>query len=333
MMRRPSLPLLGAGMVCLLLSGLAFYARHAVLSPGAFADRATSTLAQDEVRDEVSERIARRDVAQRPALAAQRPLLESAIGDVVSEPAFPAEFRAGALALHRSLFADDRALAGLRLPGTGRDLRMALAARSPAAAAELPPGDPDLMTLGGGRLETTLRDAAPWGRRLAALAPAGLLAALVLLGLALWRALTLRRGLRGAALALAVAGGATVAAASIARALVLSTFDTSHGDAVVSTIWSAYLDDLRVWSLVAGAVGLVLAAAAEPGRRGAWRRLAARAAAPHGAGGRLARAGLLLVLAALLIAAPQVPLELALVAAAGLLVFTAAAEVVRLATP
>ena len=44
-----------------------------------------------------------------------------------------------------------------------------------------------------------------------------------------------------------------MAATTIARAIVLSTFDTSHGDAVVGTIWDAYLGELRLWGLAAGA--------------------------------------------------------------------------------
>jgi hypothetical protein len=145
------------------------------------------------------------------------------------------------------------------------------------------------------------------------------------------RAPTRRRGARRAALGVALAGGAVVALTTVARGLVLSTFDTSHGDAVVGEIWDAFLGDLRLWGLVAGAVGLVVAAAFEPGPRGAWRCVLTQLASPHGAAGRLARAAGLLVLAVLLLWMPEVPLELALVTAAGLLVFTAAAEVVRVA--
>ena len=53
--------------------------------------------------------------------------------------------------------------------------------------------------------------------------------------------------------------------------------------------------------------------------------------APRGSGARLARAGGLVVLAVLLLWMPEVPLDLALVTVAGLLVFSGAAEVVRLA--
>src|SRR5262249_35232927 len=97
-------------------------------------------------------------------------------------------------------------------------------------------------------------------------------------------------------------------------------------------IWDAFLGDLRLWGLVAGAAGLIAAAAFEPGTRGAWRRLAAQVASPCGSAARLAPAGGLAVMAAPLLRMAQVPLGLALVTLAGVLVFSAAAEVVRLSS-
>jgi uncharacterized membrane protein YgdD (TMEM256/DUF423 family) len=52
--------------------------------------------------------------------------------------------------------------------------------------------------------------------------------------------------------------------------------------------------------------------------------------APRGSALRLARAAGLVLLAVLLLWMPEVPLDLAVVIAAGLLVFSGAAEVVRL---
>ena len=150
-------------------------------------------------------------------------------------------------------------------------------ARVPPASC-CPRGDPELMRLGRRtRSRTRSCRAAPWGPRLASLAPVALLAAVALLTAAAFRAPDPRGAARGAsALGLALAGGATVAATTIARAIVLSTFDTSHGDAVVGTIWDAYLGDLRLWGLAAGAIGLIAAAVFEPGAPGA---VAARSAA------------------------------------------------------
>jgi hypothetical protein len=329
-------------VTALILGALALYGRHGVLDADAFADRALTALQSDEVSDEVVDRITRREIEANPVLAARRPVLEAAVGDVVAGQAFPGEFRDGVLTLHAALFdRDEPAVTGawggdprtarLPLPGAGAELRGALATRAPAAARELPAGDPVLFSLGGGRLESALVDAAPHARRLSLLAPLAFALGLVALVWAAWRAPTLRLGLRRAALGIALAGGTLVAATSIGRAVVLSTFDTSHGDAVVGTIWSAFLEDLRLWGLGIGAAGLIAAAAFEPGAPGAWRRALAPAMSPSGSLPRLVRATGLVVLAVLLVWMPEVPLDLALVIGAGLLVFTGAAEVVRLA--
>jgi hypothetical protein len=326
----PCAALLVGGALCLLAGGLALYGRHAVLDERGFADRATSTLGQDEVRQEIADRIADRLVTAHPELAAGRPVLDAAAGDLVSTPEFAQEFRRGAADLHHDLFASSHAPALLVLPGAGGDLLRAVEYHSTSAARMVPSSDPDLLALGGGRLETALRESAPTARRLARLGPLALAAGVALLLLAVLRAPTRRRGLRRAALAVAGVGGFTLAATAIARALLLATFDTSHGDAVVGTIWSAFLGDLRLWAFACGGVALVLAAAAEPGRPGAWRRLLAHVTHASSATGRLARAAAMLLVAVLLLTAPEVPVNLALVALAGLFVFSAAAEVARL---
>ncbi len=329
--RWPCAVLLALGVSALLLGALALYAQHAVLDRRAFADRASATLRQDEVRDEIAARIATREIEEIPELAARRPVLEAAVRDYMLGPRFEAEFHAGAGALHEALFDDASRATPLRLPGAGAELRAAVGEQSPAAARMLPAADPVLLRLGGGRLETALRRAAPVGRALAPLAPLALLFGLVALAAAAWRAPTLRLGLRRAAFGVALAGGALVAMTSIGRAVVLSTFDTSHGDAVVRTIWSAFLSDLRWWGLAAGALGIVAAAVFEPGLPGAWRHALTHVMTPRGGAARLARAAGLVVLAALLLWRPEVPLAIAVVALAGLLAFSGAAEMVRLA--
>jgi hypothetical protein len=326
----PCAVLLVSGALCFLLGGLALYGQRTVVNESAFADRATSTLTQDEVDDEISDRISDRLVTKYPELAGRRPVLDAAARDVVASTDFAQEFRSGVAAMHHTLFADSTEPVRLVLPGAGRDLLAAVRYHSQASARDLPAVDPELLELGGGRLETTLREAAPVARKLSRLAPFAFAAGLALLTLAVLRAPTRRRGLRRAAMALAGVGGLTLAGLAIARALLLATFDTSHGDAVVTTIWRAYLQDLRLWGLAVGAIGLIAAAAAEPGARGAWRRALARVSHPRGAAGRLLRAAGLLVVAVLLLTAPEVPVNLGLVTLAGVLVFSAAAEVARL---
>jgi hypothetical protein len=327
----PCAVLLVSGALCVLLAGLALYGQRTVVNERAFADRATGTLRQDEVDDEIADRIADRLVEKHPELATRRPVLDAAAHDLVASPAFANEFRRGVTTMHQELFASTNDDVLLVMPGAGQDLLTAIEYHSRASARQVPGTDPELLELsGGGPIETVLRDLAPTARSLSGLAPLAFIAGLALLALAVLRAPTRRRGLRRAAIALASVGGLTLAGLAIARALLLATFDTSHGDAVVSTIWNAYLGDLRLWGFACGGVALVLAAAAEPGAPGAWRRALARVSHPRGASGRLVRAAALLVVAVLLLTAPEVPVNLALVTLAGVLVFSAAAEVARL---
>src|SRR3954469_15740802 len=137
MARRPAWPcavLLIAGALALFVGGVALYGRHAVLDQDAFAIRATGALEQDEVVDEVAARIAAREVEANPALAAREPVLQAAIGDVVAGARFPREFHTGVLALHAALFDGGGPATEFPLPGAARELRAAVAARSPAVA-------------------------------------------------------------------------------------------------------------------------------------------------------------------------------------------------------
>ena len=255
------------------------------------------------------------------------------------------------LALHRSLFGDggvalpdagdDRAAGPIRvrvtelmLPGAGRDLQAAVTARSPAAARELPPADPVLFSLGGGGLEAQLVDSAPTARRLSALGAArdpGRARGARRRGLACpdapYRAAARRAGDR--------AGGRDHRRGHLDRPRRWCSRASTrrHGDAVVGHD----LERVPGRSAAVGAgrrgrVGVIAAAAIEPGAPGAWRRmLAGRDDGPRGSMTRLARAIGLVALAVLLVWMPEVPLDLAVVVAAGLLVFSGAAEVVRLA--
>lgn len=318
--------LLGAGVALLVLAALGLYGRATVLDQEAFADRATAALAQDEVQAEIGARIADRAIDEEPALAQLRPTVERAVSDALESWTFPAHFHAGAEAMHRGLFAGGSV--DLALPGAGADIRAAVPERSRALAL-LPTEDPTLFHLGGGALESSLVVAAPAARRMSALAPVALLGGLALLAAAALRAPTRRRGARRAALGLAFAGGVLVAATTVGRAVVLSTFDTSHGDAVVGTIWDSFLGDLRLWGLAVGPAGVIAAAVIEPGGRDASRRALAAVASPCGSAGRLARAAVFAVLAVLLVWMPEVPLDLAFLTLAGAFLFTASAEVVR----
>jgi hypothetical protein len=60
--------LLALAATCLVLGGLAVYARMAILDTDAFTQRAVATLASDEVDEELADRLTVRLVDHQPAL-------------------------------------------------------------------------------------------------------------------------------------------------------------------------------------------------------------------------------------------------------------------------
>jgi hypothetical protein len=324
--------LLAAAAACLLIAGIGAYGHYAVLDEGHFADRATSTLGSDEVRKEIAARVGARVVAQRPEMATGEAAVEDAVATGVTyDLAFHAAFRTAAARMHHTIFSDPDAEASLVVAGSGAALRQELENRTPAVAADLPKfEDPSLMSIGANRREHTLRKLAPPAQRLALpLTIAFGIAGLVLLALGFARAGNRRGGTWGAGLAVAATGGLTAAGVTAARDIVLTRFDTSFGDAVVSQIWNAYLGDLRTWGLAVAAAGLVVAAAAGGPRPSP--RLAFKA--PTTRGGRLARAVGLVALAALAVEVPELLLHTALVTLAAAFVYVAAGDLLRVIAP
>jgi hypothetical protein len=163
--------------------------------------------------------------AVRGEVAARLRTRESSLE--VDDPAFAAAFREGARQMHAALFDDPDAVVALR----------------PAIADA-----PSLVTLGGGgALERELRSVAPTAADIAAWWPAALVLAVLAAG-----------SVRRAGLALAIAGGLAAAAAVLTEVVVLRTFTSAHGDAVVDAIWDSYLAELPLFALAAAAAGLAL---------------------------------------------------------------------------
>jgi hypothetical protein len=242
------------GAALLVLAGLAAHGRNAIVDRTGFVDRAEAVLARPDVREELALRLRASVLGEHPELAPAAGPIAAAIGDVMRRPAFAEAFRAGAARLHDDLFErTDRAVV-LVLPGAMAMIRAA----APALADRLPEtADPPLLRLGGGgALERGLRSSAPVAGGLAAWWPALLALGLLLLALAAVRAP------RGAALACAAAGALAAVATIAAERVLLSTFTSRHGDAVVDAIWDSYLADVRTGGLLAAAAGLALAAAA-----------------------------------------------------------------------
>jgi hypothetical protein len=329
-----SLTLMAIAAVCLVLGALAVYARATILDEDAFTARAVSTLSSDEVDEELADRLTNRLLVQSPSLVRWRPVVLDEAQRLTATPGFTTSFDSAARRLQHALFADRYQLASFDIGPAGTTLKRAVAEREPKLAAPLRSAQAsDLMDLSGGGIEGKLRKLAPTARRLDVLGVPLLLMALVLLGGAVGLAPDRRRGLHAAALVVGGTGVALVAGWMAARAITLQLFDTSHGDAVVGQIWDAFLGDLRLWSLALAGAGIALAACiAATLPHGEPTRLIAAARAKLGREALRAPQALgLLLLAAVVLVAPEVFVDLFAVAVAGGLLYCGVHQLARLA--
>ena len=330
--RRGIVTTLALAAACLMIAGIAGYGAATVLDRDQFADRAVATLHSDEVREDAGGRISGRLTSERPELSPGEQMIENAVAEsVTDDPAFQSAFRDGALRLHATLFDDPDAEAAMVVDGSGAMLRAELQRRMPQARLDIPQiEDVPLFTVGAEGSERSLRRLAPPAARVALpLALVFALTGLALLAWAIWREPDHRRAVWGAGLAVAAAGGLTAAGVTAAQDFVLDNFDTGFGDAVVTSIWDAYLADLRMWALTVGGGGLVVAAAAGGPRPAVSTLLAA----PASRRGRALRAAGLLAVAALAVEFPELVLHTGLVALAAGLVYVAAGDLLRVVAP
>jgi hypothetical protein len=330
--RRGTVVTLAVAAVCLMAGGVGGYGAVVMLDEDEFANRAVASLESDEVREEVGARIGGRLSNEHPELSPGEPLIEDAVAEsVTADPAFQAAFRDGAARLHAGLFGDAQAEASMIVDGSGATLRRELQRRLPGDRVDVPRmEDVTLFSVSGDGREGTLRRLAP----VVADVTMPLSIALAILGLALLAIAVVRerehrRAVWGAGLAVAAAGGLTAAGVTAVHDFVLDNFDTGFGDAVVSSVWDAYLADLRLWALAVCAGGLVVAAAAGGPRPSP----AVLLAAPSSRRGRALRASGLLAVAALAVEFPELVLHTGLVALAAGLVYVAAGDLLRVVAP
>ena len=101
--------LLVAASIALLIGGVTLYVRAAILDSREFADRATATLENDDVRQVVSRRLVDQVIEQGSAeLIQARPLLEAAVAGALDTGAFQAVFEQAAKNVHKLLFERER---------------------------------------------------------------------------------------------------------------------------------------------------------------------------------------------------------------------------------
>jgi hypothetical protein len=302
-----SVLLLALACAALLLGSLTLYARSHVLDADRFADQATGTLDDSNVRNAAATELTENVIEEAvPDLVTLKPIVESAVAALIGTEPFETAFRRAVRAAHRAVFEGERDDAVVVLANFGVLLRGAVATFDPALARRIPIGfDDRLLRLENGAAAT---DAAQIANRVRVLGIVLPLLSLALLAGAIAIAPERRRAVTRAGVAVGVIGLAMVVVMHTGRSLLEGSIDDDVESRAAGAIWDAFLDPLRTWYLVLAGVGLVAASAAasllrpidldEPLRR-AWQWVRRE---PETALGRalwataLAAAGLVMVL-------------------------------------
>ena len=253
--------LLVAASIALLIGGVTLYARAAILDSREFADRATASLENDEVRQLVSQRLVEQVIEQGSAeLIQARPLLEAAVAGALDTGAFQAVFERAAQNVHKLLFERDRGSIVLDLADAGIVVISALRAIAPKVAKEVPRDvEGAFIDLSDRQFATEMLDLGAQVRFLGILLP---LLAVALFVASVLVAVDRRRALVEAGVAIAIVAGAVVIGLIVAKAIVLAGIEGDESREAANAAWDSFLGDLRVLSLGIGALGIVFAATA-----------------------------------------------------------------------
>lgn len=330
--------LVALSILAFLGAGITGYAADALFESDEFAERASSVLGEDAVRQEIATRVTDDLVIGADAnLVAVRPLIEGLVSDVVGGGAFQSLFRKAAADVHRAFLEEDQNTATFTLLDIGAAVRGAVAAIKPNLAKKIgAKSDADLAEL---EPPQALTEATRIAHDVKVANWVLLALSVVFAAAALWRSPDRRRTIVTLGVALAIGSAVCAIALSGARAIVLGQVGAGTEREALGEIWDAFLGDLRHQFLFYAGIGAVVAAAASsllrpvdlgaPLRRG-WELLATT---PQGRGWRALRGLALLAVGVIVILQPTLALEIVAIAAGLFLAYAGVSELMRLTLP
>lgn len=251
-----------AAALLLVASLVVGYAARVFFDADQFANHASAALEREAVRDEVSRRVTDDLVLGADAdLVGIRPIIETAVSEVVGGAAFRGILRAGVRDVHRAIFDRDQSTVTLTLADVGIVVRSTLEQLAPKAAARLPRTE-DAVALKS--------DPPDWLASLVQMSEEvrGLVWILLVTGLVLGVVSLVaspHRRRTASLLGLAIATAALVAflALGIVRARLLGQVTEPDVEAAAGELWDVFLGDLGTVLAIAAAAGAVIAAAAK----------------------------------------------------------------------
>jgi hypothetical protein len=321
------------GVVTLLLALIAGYAQRALFDSDQFAARATATLSNEAVQEQIAIAVTDDVVLRANAdLIAARPLIEGIAQQIVGGAAFRSLFRTSVADVHRSIFDRDASTVTLTVANLGIVLREALERLAPQAAERVP----ERIELLDDDPPEALVSLVQAAQDVELLALALALVALLTLAAALALSRERRESIRRGGIGLAVGALLLLVAYWVLEARLVGGIDDPDLRAALEGIWDAYLLDLRNLLLVVAGCGAVVAAAAasvlrpvglEAPLRRAWAWAAVASARPWS---RAGRALALIAVGALIVADPLAALRLLGVAVGIALIYAGVQELLQL---
>jgi hypothetical protein len=327
------------GGVVLVLGAVAYYARAEVLDPEAFADRATSALEDDGVRDFVAQQLVVGVIERSsPDVLAARPLLETLVRAGIDTEPFRRLFRRAAIEANRVLFERERESVAFELSDATKVLRFVLSEVAPDIGEQIPSDiDVALLELEEREFARESLAVADDVRLLGILLP---ILAVVLLVAAVVVAPDRRMGVLRAAVSASTAGAALALTMFILHERTIAGLygadETTDEEirAAGTGLLDAFFGDLFLWALALAFGGAVVAAAAamlDPedvhGPVGQLSRLGRR---PAGRWGRALRGALLFAAGVFVALEPDTGVRVVALAVAALLLFVGAGELLDL---
>ncbi|HEX3801729.1 MAG TPA: hypothetical protein VHV75_02710 [Solirubrobacteraceae bacterium] len=247
--------------VAILITLLAQYANHALVSPGNFSDRAVNALHAGDVESLVVQTVTDRVVADAGDEASLRPAIQAAVLQAVSSAQVNRGFRDAAESLHGELMSGTADELSLTLPGIGPAIASSIGSDNPELAEEV--RDTGTITVLDVRIPPSgakdVHDLVSVAKDSSEL----LIGTVVLVLLALIISPSRRRTLVGLGLGAAVSGLVVVAIYVAGRGIVVNEFSTQDARTAAHALWSAYLGGLEIWGFVLAGVGAVIACASQ----------------------------------------------------------------------
>jgi hypothetical protein len=227
-----------------------------------FSRRIAATLSDPRVAGFVAARITDGIVAQRPNLVSVRSVLQPAVAGVVSSAAFRAVVRTSARTAHRSLFESEGRNLVLSLPDVSVLVRGTLENVNPQLAAKIPAGiETQLASPEAERRFTLFINTWSLIGRVLWVAWALLFFGLAAVVASVWVAPERQTALVRAGGALFGVGLLLIAVLPAGRIVAAAVTPDPELRGVVHGLWAAFFGVLKLVAVIAGSVGVVLAAA------------------------------------------------------------------------